>query len=351
MLGLILKRLGQGLLVIWGIVSLLFLIFYVSGDPTDYLVEDNADAETKAAIRAKYGLDQSVGVQYLNYLNQLSPIGTLDSLDQEDVSHLALFSFSNQTVFAFKVPGLGRSFQSNAPVARLVGQRLEGTIILAGSAILFAGLLGIFLGVIASLNKGKFWDQFILSISVVGISAPSFFMGVLIAWLFAIKGQDWTGLSVSGYMFEANIFSEGRHLVLKNLLLPMIALGIRPLSVFIQLTRSSMIEALSSDYVRTAKSKGLSSTKIVLNHALRNALNPVLTSLTNWLASLLAGAFFIEYIFNWQGIGKLTIDALNQQDFPVIMGCSLFIGLIFVLINIITDILYSVLDPRVKLAE
>ena len=110
-----------------------------------------------------------------------------------------------------------------------------------------------------------------------------------------------------------------------------------------------MIEALGSDYVRTARAKGLGSSGIVLRHALRNALNPVLTSLTNWLASLLAGAFFIEYIFNWQGIGKLTIDALNQQDFPVIMGCALFIGLIFVTINILTDILYSVIDPRVKL--
>ncbi|MCI4667668.1 MAG: ABC transporter permease [Bacteroidia bacterium] len=350
MLSMIFKRLGQGILVIWGIVSLLFLIFFALGDPTDYLVEDNADEATKQAIRAKYGLDKSVGAQYLTYLNKLSPIGTLDSLDKETVTHLAVFPTTDQAVFAIKVPGLGRSFQSNAPVARLVGQKLEGTLILAGAAILFAGFLGIFLGVIAALNQGKFWDQFILSFSVTGISAPSFFMGVLIAWLFAVKWQAWTGLSVSGYLYEPDIFSMDRRLVLQNLFMPALALGIRPLAVFIQLTRSSMIEALGSDYVRTAKAKGLSSTKIVMNHALRNALNPVLTSLTNWLASLLAGAFFIEYIFSWQGIGKLTIDALTQQDFPIIMGCALFIGIIFVIVNIVTDILYSILDPRVKLA-
>jgi len=346
---MLLKRIGQGILVIWGIITLLFVIFYALGDPTSYLVEDNADAETKAAIRAKYGLDQSIGLQYLNYLNQLSPLGSLDSAESAQKAHLSLFPLGKDRILAIKAPSLGRSFQSNAPVNRLVGQRITGTLILAGAAILFAGMLGIFLGVIAALNQGKPWDQVILSFSVFGISAPSFFMGVLIAWLFAVQWQSWTGLSVSGYLLEPEIFSMDQRLVLKNLFLPALALGIRPLSVFIQLTRSSMIEALASDYVRTARAKGLSPMRVILGHALRNALNPVLSSLTNWLASLLAGAFFIEYIFNWQGIGKLTIDALNQQDFPVIMGCALFIGIIFVTINILTDLLYVALDPRVKL--
>ncbi|MEL6848940.1 MAG: ABC transporter permease, partial [Bacteroidota bacterium] len=160
-----------------------------------------------------------------------------------------------------------------------------------------------------------------------------------------------TGLNVSGYMFEEEIFSPGRRLVLKNLFLPALALGIRPLAVFIQLTRSSMIEVMMSDYVRTARAKGLAPLWVTLRHALRNALNPVLTSVTGWLASLLAGAFFIEYIFNWQGIGKLLIDSLTNRDLPVVMGCVLLIGLVFVLVSILTDWLYRVLDPRIKLSS
>ncbi|MEM7372239.1 MAG: ABC transporter permease [Bacteroidota bacterium] len=345
----LLRRLWQGVWVLWGIVSLLFVIFYALGDPTDYLVEDNADEATKAAIRAKYGLDQPLFVQYLTYLNDLSPIGMLAIEEQAEVAHLSLFSGS-QTVFAIKTPQLGRSYQTGGQVGPMVSSRLEGTLILATAAILFAAILGISLGAIAALRQGTAIDKLILSTSVLGISAPSFFMGVLIAWLFAVFLGDWTGLNVSGYMFEENLFSEGRHVVLKNLFLPAFALGIRPLAVFIQLTRSSMIDVLGEEYVRTGKAKGLNGYNLLLKHVLRNALNPVLTSITGWLASLLAGAFFIEYIFNWQGIGKLTIDALNTNDFPVIIACALFVGLIFVFVSILTDIAYTFLDPRVKLA-
>lgn len=344
----LLKRIWQGIWVIWGIVSLLFVIFYALGDPTDYLVEDNADEATKAAIRAKYGLDQPLGIQYLTYLNALSPIGILQVEEREEVSHLSIFSLSS-SVFALKIPQLGRSYQTGGKVGDMVQSRLEGTLILALSAIFFAAILGISLGAWAALRQGTAIDKTILSASVLGISAPSFFMGVLIAWLFAVVLGDVTGLNVSGYMFEENLFSEGRHLVLRNLFLPAFALGIRPLAVFIQLTRSSMIEVLAEDYVRTGRAKGLNHTNLLLRHVLRNALNPVLTSMTGWLASLLAGAFFIEYIFNWQGIGKLTIDALNTNDFPVIIACALFVGLIFVVVSILTDLAYTFLDPRVKL--
>ncbi|MEO0583454.1 MAG: ABC transporter permease [Bacteroidota bacterium] len=345
----LLKRIIQGVLVLWGIVSILFLIFYTFGDPVDYLVEDNVDADTKAAIRAKYGLDQSIWMQYGTYIHQLLPIGGVPMADQREVPHLGIFS-TDKYIYGLKAPNLGRSYQSNTPVAKLIGQRIEGTLILAGTAITFAAFLGIFLGVIAAIDRDSWRGQTILSLSVLGISAPSFFVGVLVAWIFAVKGQSWTGLSVTGFIFEPEIFGEGRQVVWGNLILPALALGIRPLAVIIQLTRSAMLEALSSGYVQTAKAKGLSRFKVVTQHALRNALNPVITSLTSWLASLLAGAFFIEYIFNWQGIGKLTIDALNQNDFPIIIGCALFIGLVFVVVNIVTDFLYALLDPRVKVS-
>ncbi|MEM7656489.1 MAG: ABC transporter permease [Bacteroidota bacterium] len=345
----LLRRALQGLGVIWGIVSLLFVIFYALGDPTAYLVEDNADEATKAAIRAKYGLDQPLFQQYLNYLNDLSPIGTLEVAEKTEVSHLALWA-GETGLFAIKAPQLGRSYQTGGAVASMVGSRLFGTALLAVTAIVLAALLGIGLGVIAALNHQTFWDKSILSLSVLGISAPSFFIGVLFAWLFAVYWGDWTGLNMSGFVLEENIFSPGNHWVGKNLLLPALALGIRPLAVFIQLTRSSMIEVWGQDYIRTGRAKGLGPIPLLIRHALRNALNPVMTSVTGWLASLLAGAFFIEYIFGWQGIGKLTIDALNTNDFPVIIACAMTVGLIFVGVSILTDLLYAYLDPRVKVA-
>lgn len=347
MLKFIFSRLVQGILIIWGIVSLLFLIFYTLGDPVEYLVEEGADEQTKMNIRIKYGLDKPLGTQYVVYLNQLSPMGMMDLETEDHLPHIPIFK-GVKSAFALKRPGMGLSYQTGRPVADMLADKMEGTIILALAAMLFAAILGITLGVIASLKFGTKWDSLILSGSVIGISAPSFFMGVLIAWLFAVLWRDYTGLNATGYLFEENIFSEGRTLVLKNLFLPALALGIRPLAVFIQLTRSSMLDALKTDYVRTARAKGLNPRLVLFRHALRNALNPVITSVTGWLASLLAGAFFIEYIFNWQGIGKLTIDALNTKDFPVIVGAAIFIGCIFVLVSIITDILYAVLDPRVK---
>ncbi|MEL6676391.1 MAG: ABC transporter permease [Bacteroidota bacterium] len=346
----LIKRIGQGILVVWGIVTVLFLIFYTLGDPVQYLIDDKAGEEEVEAMRRKYKLDRPLIVQYASYLNGLSPLGTVDPQTAQSLPHIPLIKGDSLT-FALKGPDLGNSYKYDLPVREMIGSRLEGTLILALTAISFAAFLGIFLGVIAALKRETWIDRSILSFSVLGISAPSFFIGVLIAWLFAVKWRAFTGLNVSGYMFEEEIFSPGRRLVLKNLFLPALALGIRPLAVFIQLTRSSMIEVMMSDYVRTARAKGLAPLWVTLRHALRNALNPVLTSVTGWLASLLAGAFFIEYIFNWQGIGKLLIDSLTNRDLPVVMGCVLLIGLVFVLVSILTDWLYRVLDPRIKLSS
>lgn len=340
------KRILQGILVIWGIVSILFLIFYTLGDPVEYLVDESADEATKATIRQKYGLDQSTFTQYLNYLNHLSPIGLISKDSEEQAFHIVGI---NSSYLALKKPSLGRSYQSNRSVSSLVKTRLKGTAILAGTALLFASIVGVLLGVVAALYKDKLPDKLILGGSVLGISAPSFFIGVIIVWLFSVKWGAFTQLNATGFIFEEDVFSEGYRVVWKNLLLPSFALGIRPLAVFVQLTRSSMLDVMQQDFIRTARAKGLAPNIVLVRHALRNALNPVLTSVTGWLASLLAGAFFIEYIFNWQGIGQLTIEALNTKDFPVILGCVLSIGVIFVLASILTDILYKRLDPRVEL--
>ena len=344
----LLSRIWQGLWAIWGIVTLLFFLFYGLGDPIQYLVDDKATEQEVEDARRKYKLDRPLVVQYVSYLNALSPIGMIEQEDLDKHTYIGLFSTGEQ-LFALKLPYLGTSYKYEIPVSGMIASRLEGTMILALSAISFAAILGIWLGAIAALVKESWWDRSILSFSVLGISAPSFFIGILIAWLFAVKYRAVTGLNVSGYLFTENVFDHGRSLVLKNLFLPALALGIRPLAVFIQLTRSSMIEVLSTDYVRTARAKGVHPYGVIIRHALRNALNPVLTSATGWLASLLAGAFFIEYIFNWQGIGKLLIDALANRDLPVILGSVLLIGVVFVIVSIITDLLYRVLDPRIKL--
>ncbi|MDX2283048.1 MAG: ABC transporter permease [Bacteroidia bacterium] len=343
----ILSRLLQGIGVIWGIVTLLFVIFYALGDPTDYLVEDNADAATRAAVRAKYGLDQPLPVRYFTYLNGLSPIGWADSAGLAQGA-LGLVPLRGGAL-ALKWPDLGRSYQSQAPVGALIAARLGGTAWLGLSSLLFAALAGIPLGVAAALRRDTWADRSILTLSVLGVSAPSFFVGVLVAWLFSVVLGPWTGLPVSGYLFEEEIFGTGSRIVWAHLLLPALALGIRPLAVLVQLTRSSMLDVLSLDYIRSARAKGLPPRRVYWRHALRNALNPVITSLTGWLASLLAGAFFIEYIFDWQGIGKLTIDALNTNDFPVILGCAACIGTVFVLVHVLTDLLYALTDPRIRL--
>jgi peptide/nickel transport system permease protein len=159
---------------------------------------------------------------------------------------------------------------------------------------------------------------------------------------------EYTGLNLSGSLYDYDPF-YGRILNLSNLILPALTLGLRPLSIIVQLTRSSMLDVLSKDYIRTAKAKGLTNRQIIWNHALRNALNPVVTAVSGWFASLMAGAFFVEYIFGWNGLGKVTVDALELSDLPVVMGAVLFIAMIFVVINILVDVLYAVLDPRVRL--
>jgi peptide/nickel transport system permease protein len=226
-------------------------------------------------------------------------------------------------------------------------EALPLTIILAVAAMLLATLLGILLGVIAAVKQNTWMDSTALFASVLGISAPSFFMAILIAYMFGFLLSHYTGLHLTGSLFEYDV--SGKTIALKNLLLPAITLGIRPLAIITQLTRSAMLDVLNQDYIRTAYAKGLSKKVVIWKHGLRNALNPVITAITGWFAELLAGAFFVEYIFGWKGIGKVTVDALDKLDYPVVMGSVLLSALLFVLVNILADVLYGVVDPRVRL--
>lgn len=347
----ILQRILSGLMVVWGIVTLLFVIFNLLGSPAEAMTDENTDEATRKAVMAAHHLDRSLGMQYLFYLNDLSPIGMVNHVasDGDEIGHLRIMGVGFGKCLAVKAPWLRRSFQNNRKVSARLLEHLPGTIVLAVAAMLFAVAMGLPLGVVAALKKGRLADRTITFMTLLGVSAPSFFMAVLIVRLFAVDLGPWTGLHASGYFWEENIFDEGFHTRWANLFLPALALGIRPLAIITQLMRASMDEAMGADYVRTARAKGLSERMVLVRHALRNALNPVLTSISGWLASLLAGAFFVETIFDWQGLGKLTIEALGAKDYPLILGAAILIGVIFVVINIVVDVLYTIIDPRVQL--
>ena len=198
------------------------------------------------------------------------------------------------------------------------------------------------------VNQDTWIDRSANAFAILGVSTPSFFAGIIIAWFFGFVLGDYTGLNMSGSLYNYDPF-RGEVMTWKNLVLPMITLGLRPLAIIVQLTRSAMLDVLNQDYIRTARAKGLSNHRIIYKHALKNALNPVVTAISGWFASLLAGSFFVEYIFGYNGLGKATVVALELADFPVVMGAILFVAFIFVLINILVDIAYAFIDPRIKL--
>lgn len=338
------KRMGYALLTLFGVISLVFLLFNVLPDPAQLTMGQRTDAKSIEAAREEMGLDLPVYQQYFHYLNDLSPIHFSKAKNERSALNLEL----GTTWLSLQKPFFRSSYQSKKPVAKILGEAMEGTVVLALSSILIAIILGITGGVISALYRDQWQDRLFLAISTLGISLPSFFAAILIAWLFGFVWHSFTGLSMTGSLVDYSL-EDGRHYVWKNLILPSIALGIRPLAIITQLTRSSMLDVLSSDYIITAKAKGLSKRQIVWRHALPNALNPVVTSISGWFASLLAGAFFVEYIFNWKGLGKVTVEALEKADYPVVMGSVLWVATLFILINLLVDILYKRLDPRIQL--
>jgi peptide/nickel transport system permease protein len=351
MVAFILRRLLGGLLVMLGIVLIVFLLFMVlPGDPARLTMGQRADVSSLDAINKEFGLDKPKGMQLLFYLDDLSPLSIYDNTPENanKYHYTRLFHVSAAKVLVLKAPYLRRSYQNQAEVSSILLDALPNTIVLALAAFIIAAFLGVLFGVLSALYRNTWIENAVMVIANIGISVPSFFAAIIIAWLFGFAWSRFTGLNMYGSLYEIDPF-KGRYLALHNLILPAIALGVRPLSIITQLTRASMLEVLSMDFVRTATAKGLSRRAVIVKHALRNALNPVLTAVSGWLASLMAGAFFIEYIFGWRGLGKITVDALLASDFPVVMGSVLFIAVIFVTINILVDILYGVLDPRVKL--
>jgi peptide/nickel transport system permease protein len=354
MLNYIAKKLLYGLLVLIGIVVLVFFLFQGFGDPSRLVMGQSGDSTTQANIRKELYLINEKGEpvskfrQFLYYLNDVSPV-CLHSKEDIEKKKLKGFFIGGEKKFGLKIPYLRKSYQTKRDVWGILMQALPGTLMLAMAAMFIAVLIGIPLGVVAAVKQNTWIDTSAIFSSIIGISAPSFFMGIIIAYLFGFVLSDWTGLHISGSWFEIDDVTGERKMTLQNLILPAITLGIRPLAIITQLTRSAMLDVLDQDYIRTAYAKGLSKRKVIWKHGLRNALNPVITAVTGWFAELLAGAFFVEYIFGWQGLGKVTVDALEKLDYPVVMGSVLISAAFFILINILADVLYGVVDPRVKI--
>ena len=351
MLRFIAKRLWYGFLVLLGVVFVVFFLFHaLPGDPVAMMAGQRTDVATRQAIEKELGLDKSLGVQFLLYVKDLSPLSIHDDTpaEQEKYNYIPLVNTGGDHVLVLKKPYLRRSFQTNKRVGEILVDNLESTFWLAFAAMIFATFFGIIFGVLASLKQNTFWDHFLVVGSVLGISIPSFVSAIVIAMVFGYYLSDYTGLNLTGQLW-VNHPIYGRTLHIENLILPAFTLGLRPLSIITQLTRSSMLEVLSQDYIRTARAKGLRYYRVIMKHALKNALNPVVTAVSGWLATLMAGAFFVEFIFDWKGLGFVTLKAVQSLDFPVVMGATLFIALIFVVVNIVVDIFYAILDPRVQL--
>ena len=348
MFHLIIKKLTYGLLVLIGVVVIVFFMFQGFADPARLIVGQTGDKKTMDNIRKEFYLDQPKWKQFALYLNDVSPIA-IHSVQEIKDKKLRGFFIGGEKKLALKIPYLRRSYQTKKDVVDVLMEALPGTLMLAIAAMIFATIIGVLLGVLAAVKQNTWMDTSSVFASVIGISAPSFFMAIVIAYLFGIVLHPYTGLNLTGSWFDIDETTGQRYLTLQNLILPAITLGIRPLAIITQLTRSSMLDVLNQDYIRTAYAKGLSRKTVVFKHALRNALNPVITAITGWFAELLAGAFFVEYIFGWKGIGKVTVDALDKLDYPVVMGSVLFSAAFFILINILADILYGVVDPRVRL--
>lgn len=308
MLNYIIRKLGYSVLVLFGVITVTFFInFVLPGDPARLMLGQRADQASIKALQQQLGLDKPKIIQFGNFLINLSK------------------------------GDFGRSFSTNRDVFGTITERFPATALLATSAMIFSTILGMILGIFAAMRANSLLDSSLMGFALFGISLPSFVFGLLLMLIFGVY-LDW--LPISGYIDRGWEF----------LVLPMLTLAFRPLSIIARVTRSSMLDVLGQDYVRTAKAKGLSNSRVIMRHALRNALNPVVTTVSAWFAGLLAGTFFVEYIFNWPGIGTVAIDAILKLDYPMIQGTVLFTALVFVVVNAVVDVLYVFLDPKVKLA-
>ena len=354
MLSVIYDKIVNGFFTLIGVVCLVFFLFNILGNPAQMMLDQNASEKQLKKINQKYGFDLPVHQQFLYYLNDLSPI-SVHSNSPKAFHYFSRTKYTGYTIefnsfsLALKWPYLRTSYQRQGKkVSAIIYETLPNTILLAISSIGVAIFFGMILGVLAGYFKGSYLDSTLVLVSTLGMSLPSFFSAILFSWIFGHLLTDYTGLNMTGSLMELDDFGEEKRVQLKNLFLPALVLGIRPIAVIVQLVRTGIIDVLNEEYVKTAYAKGLSSFQVVYRHAIKNTMNPVITAVSGWFASMLAGAVFVEYIFGWRGLGKEIVNALNTLDIPVVMGAVLVISCLFVLINSLVDLLYMYVDPKAK---
>ncbi|WHX50187.1 ABC transporter permease [Paenibacillus woosongensis] len=300
------RRIVQALVSIFGVATIIFFILRLTGDPVLLMVPQNATAEDIAVLRHALGLDQPVGLQYLQFLKQ---IFTAD---------------------------LGYSYIQNMPVLDIVMERIPYTIDLAISALILTVIIGVPLGMITAIYKGTWIEKICMPFILVGQSMPAFWTGILLIMLFAVQ-LKW--LPSSG--------AEN----LQSLILPAMTLASLSIATVARMTRSSMLEQLGQDYVRTARSKGVGIPRMLYRHLLRNASIPIITVIGLECANLLGGSVITETIFAWPGLGQLTIQAIAARDFPLVQAVVVLGAAVYIFINLITDLIYGWIDPRIKLGR
>ncbi len=387
--------------ILLGVSTLVFFIFQIKpGDPSRMLGGQFTDEATLQAIRKDIGLDLTASQKYLRFLNEISPISfhKHNHFTEYKSIYAGVFLYKgDQKSIVLKAPFLGKSYQSKRSVNSIIADAFPGTAILALTSIVLALLLGIVFGILSAIYNGSAFDNALGFLSIIGMSGPSFFIGIIVAWIGAFLWHSGifinayfviavliylvsrlnklkkfklhflaigvfclvfilnpigfilpgTGLNVSGSLYEVDPFL-GKQLALHNLILPALTLAIRPLAVFTPMIKNLLLEEMNKDYIRTYRSYGFGSWFLHFKQAFPNILNPVITSVSGWLASLLAGALFVEYIFSWRGLGLEMFEALERDDIPVVMGLVLLFAAIFVSVNALVNQSYKLIDPRLR---
>ena len=295
--------------VLWLVVTVVFLLIHiVPGDPVAQMLGEGASASDLSALRHAYGFDVPLGTQYARYWR--------------GIAH----------------GDLGQSLRMHDSVLHLVLQRYPYTLALAVAALLIGGAMALPAGIVSAQKRNRWQDKSLGLVSLIGLSFPNFALGPILIIVFSI-GLGWLPVSGAG---------SGALDFLRHLVLPAVTLGLGLAAILTRMVRTSMLEELGQDYIRTARAKGLSERDVVYRHALRNALNPVLTVVGLQFGSLLAGAIVTEKIFGWPGLGQLTLSAISNRDYALVQGCILAVGLTYVLVNLLTDAAYALADPRMR---
>ncbi|MGA1536411.1 MAG: nickel ABC transporter permease [bacterium] len=302
----LLRRLLLLIPVLWGVATLVFLLLhFIPGDPVDLMLGDSALGTDRETLRDQLGLNDPLIVQYLRYFGDLL---------QGD---------------------WGTSLFSKKPVFEKIMERVPATMELMFGAMVVTILVAMPLGLIAAVNKGTWIDQGAMIFSLLGVSIPNFWLGPMLILLFSI---------------HFDLLPVNERGGLEHLILPALTLGTSLASILARITRSSVVETLQAEYIRTARSKGISELRILFRHALRNALIPIVTVIGLQVGVLLSGAIITEAIFDWPGLGNLLISAINSRNYPLVQGCVLFIAGSYVMVNLVIDLLYAYLDPRIRLS-